>query len=228
MQHSLSRGPLVLLLALVWLVCQVPLAKAERTLTWEDLAPPLPDLMAPFAHLKEGQLFDLNELYNLNRWRDGAGVQASDSIKAGTTEQIKTLTDQLTGQGLDVPGLLKKMSDVMARYRRSQSMAVPALDGQEVRLPGYVLPLEFGGEAVSEFFLVPYVGACIHTPPPSANQIVLVKLQQSYKLNELYDAVWVTGRMKIVKNDRNLGYRDGIGKVASTYELEGLRIVPYE
>jgi hypothetical protein len=31
-------------------------------------------------------------------------------------------------------------------------------------MPGYPLPLELSGKEVTEFLLVPYVGACIHPP----------------------------------------------------------------
>ena len=45
-----------------------------------------------------------------------------------------------------------------------------------VRIPGYIVPLGFVGSAVAEGLLVPYVGACIHVPPPPANQIVFIQL----------------------------------------------------
>ena len=40
-------------------------------------------------------------------------------------------------------------------------------------------PLEEDSEGpVLEFFLVPYVGACIQVPPPPPNQIVYVKAER--------------------------------------------------
>ncbi|MEM6576141.1 MAG: DUF3299 domain-containing protein, partial [Pseudomonadota bacterium] len=48
---------------------------------------------------------------------------------------------------------------------------VPELDKQKVKLPGFVVPLESDEVGMmSEFFLVPYFGACIHVPPPPPNQ----------------------------------------------------------
>ena len=35
-------------------------------------------------------------------------------------------------------------------------------DGKTVRLPGYIVPLDYDGTGTKEFLLVPYVGACIH------------------------------------------------------------------
>ena len=67
------------------------------------------------------------------------------------------------------------------------------LDGRKVRLPGFVVPLDFDGTGTSEFLLVPYFGACIHVPPPPPNQIVYVTTQPGYPLNDVFDAVWVTG-----------------------------------
>lgn len=52
--------------------------------------------------------------------------------------------------------------------------AEPSLEGQKVRIAGFVVPLEYKGDEIHEFLLVPYFGACIHTPPPPANQIVHV------------------------------------------------------
>ncbi|MCP3850650.1 MAG: DUF3299 domain-containing protein [Gammaproteobacteria bacterium] len=71
------------------------------------------------------------------------------------------------------------------------------IDGQNIKLAGYILPLEYDGMSTSEFLLVPYFGACIHTPPPPANQTVYVKTEKPIEIDGLYDAVWVSGEIKI-------------------------------
>ena len=73
---------------------------------------------------------------------------------------------------------------------------VEALDGKRVRLGGYVVPLDFDATKVKEFLLVPFVGACIHVPPPPANQLVYVKSEQGFDVKGSFDPVWVTGRMQ--------------------------------
>jgi hypothetical protein len=69
------------------------------------------------------------------------------------------------------------------------------LNGQSVKLPGYLLPLDSDGETTSEFLLVPYFGACIHVPPPPANQTIYVKSSQPVKTEGLFDPVWVSGKI---------------------------------
>lgn len=66
-------------------------------------------------------------------------------------------------------------------------------NGKLVRLPGYIVPLEFDVTSVKTFILAPFVGACIHVPPPPANQLVLVTSETPYGITGLYDAVYVTG-----------------------------------
>ena len=70
---------------------------------------------------------------------------------------------------------------------------VGTLDGQQVRLPGFMVPLDFEDTEVSDFLLVPYFGACIHVPPPPSNQIVYVTTVAAYPMKELFEPVWVTG-----------------------------------
>jgi hypothetical protein len=79
----------------------------------------------------------------------------------------------------------------------------PALDGAEVRLAGFVVPLERAGNALREFLLVPYFGACIHVPPPPPNQIVLVRYPQGVALDDIYAPLWVSGTLQVepVSND---------------------------
>lgn len=72
---------------------------------------------------------------------------------------------------------------------------VAGLDGKRVRIGGYVVPLDFDARQVKEFLLVPFVGACIHVPPPPANQIVYVKSAKGYDVNATFDPVWVTGKL---------------------------------
>jgi hypothetical protein len=70
------------------------------------------------------------------------------------------------------------------------------LNDRLIRLPGYALPLSFEEVGVTEFLLVPYIGACVHVPPPPANQIVLVTTAKPTVFRELFAAVWVTGTLQ--------------------------------
>ncbi|MDH4983159.1 DUF3299 domain-containing protein [Hyphomicrobium sp. D-2] len=70
---------------------------------------------------------------------------------------------------------------------------VKELDGKRVRIGGYVVPLDFEATTIKEFLLVPFVGACIHVPPPPANQIIYVKAEEGFEIAGQFDPVWVTG-----------------------------------
>jgi hypothetical protein len=80
----------------------------------------------------------------------------------------------------------------------------PALNGVEVKIPGFIVPLEENKGEVTEFLLVPYFGACIHTPPPPANQILHVRPKQGAKFRAM-DTVWVSGKLQTVRNDSMMG-----------------------
>ncbi len=69
------------------------------------------------------------------------------------------------------------------------------LDGKLVKLPGYIIPLEVGADGVTQFVLVPYVGACIHVPPPPPNQLIFVTTEKPWPSDNLWDAVWVSGTL---------------------------------
>ncbi len=72
---------------------------------------------------------------------------------------------------------------------------VQSLHGKRVNLGGYVVPLDFDATTIKEFLLVPFVGACIHVPPPPPNQIVYVKAAKGFQIRSLFQPVYVTGRL---------------------------------
>jgi hypothetical protein len=92
-------------------------------------------------------------------------------------------------------------------------------DGKLVRLPGYVVPLDYDGTGVTTFILVPYVGACIHVPPPPANQLVLVTTDRPYEDPDLFEAVSVTGMFGASAT--------GTALAEIGYALEAERVEPY-
>ena len=70
------------------------------------------------------------------------------------------------------------------------------LNKKEIRLPGYITPIAFDGDNVTEFLFVPYRGACIHVPPPPANQIIYVKAAKGLKADRIWDPKWITGVLR--------------------------------
>lgn len=94
------------------------------------------------------------------------------------------------------------------------------LDGQHVRVPGFIVPLDDADTDGAEFLLVPYYGACVHTPPPPPNQMAFVQMvgNKSVKLG-LFDAVWLEGTLRITNYDSPYGQ---VG-----FKIEGINMKPY-
>ncbi len=93
------------------------------------------------------------------------------------------------------------------------------LKGLRVRLPGYVVPLDLVGDKLQDFLLVPYFGACIHSPPPPANQIVHITLKKPQGLRTM-DVVWVTGVLSLERQDTGMG--------VSGYAIQADAVEPYK
>lgn len=85
-------------------------------------------------------------------------------------------------------------------------------------MSGYLLPLEVDRGEVSEFLLVPFVGACIHVPPP--NQIVHVAFADSYSAESIYEPVTVTGSLSTSHGQVDLFLEDGNALIDRGYRLE--------
>ncbi|RKT43552.1 DUF3299 domain-containing protein [Thiocapsa rosea] len=115
----------------------------------------------------------------------------------------------------DDPRALELMDKLMALW--ADAPVVEELDGLRVRLPGFVVPLELDARRMSEFLLVPYYGACIHVPPPPANQTIHVVAPEGREyVGELFDTVWVTGTLRVIRSSSDLadaGYRIDVTEI---------------
>lgn len=93
------------------------------------------------------------------------------------------------------------------------------MDGQEVRIPGFMVPLEDDQKSVTTFLLVPTPQACIHVPPPPPNQMVLVEMSASQHTAVAYGPIWVYGKLSL-KSKRHM-YGE------SSFTMQGTSIEPY-
>ena len=207
------------------LFASTPLMAAEgpRTLGWDDLVPKSTPFDNAFNQLSMDQQIDVEALVAIrNLRRRGAISPVGDDA-----EEAVEIRHRLQKQGLDPTALVLAFDRLQSDIEQRNKMTVRALDGKMVRIPGYALPLEHAGTGVTEMLLVPYVGACIHVPPPPANQTLYVKLNQSYKADDLYEPVWITGRMKVRATNKSLNFVDGTAGVDTAYTVEEVIVTPY-
>ena len=108
-----------------------------------------------------------------------------------------------------------------ARQQAPNAPVVKSLDGQQVKLPGYIVPLEVSEEGrTTEFLLVPYYGACIHVPPPPSNQIVHIFSEMGVRVEDLYQPYWIEGKMQVKASSSELA--------DAGYQMEADKIYAYE
>lgn len=94
------------------------------------------------------------------------------------------------------------------RYQQAlvSTSVIPEMNGKFIRMPGYIVPLEYNDEKhVTQFFIVPFFGACIHVPPPPPNQIIYVNYPKGLKLDSIRAAYWFRGMLGISLTKNDLG-----------------------
>jgi hypothetical protein len=193
---------------------------AVDTIGWEGLVPPLDEAQDPFLLLSEEQQESLYDLWMV-RERIASGSKNLEDLE-------KKAVDNLASGGIDADQILRELEEFLAMVEENNFRLVQDLDGKIVRIPGYVLPTEFSGDKVVEFLLVPYVGACVHTPPPPANQMVHVKVNEGFTSEGLFAPVWVTGQITTAMTTQSLSLNDGTTEVAAGYQISASDIAPYE
>jgi hypothetical protein len=212
-----NKLPHLLFLACILLSRALP-ADEIRQLSWNDLIPAHLSSVDLMQNLDEDQkamaLWVINALENLPKQGTDNPTDYSEIEKA-----MPTLKDV----GIDIAELMKKRDQL-------RTSTVAELNGQRVAIPGYLLPLEVAGDRVHEFLLVPYVGACIHVPPPPPNQIVHVKVatKKGYKNQGLFAPVWATGELSVRKMTKELYLVDGSADIPIGYAMKAIRIEPYK
>lgn len=209
----------------VWLmVCWATLAAAAPVLElqWEDLAGKI-EFEDPFEKLTSEQIYHLYKYVQVAELKD----TDRSKITASMEEEARIAETTLREEGVDIEYLITISPEIQKKRLQSGSAVVPDLDGQKVKLPGYLLPLEFNQKKVTEFLLVPWVGACIHTPPPPPNQIVYVSLKKGYDGMEQFVPVWVTGEMQVRSSKKDLFLVDGEAGIETGYTLIAEKVSPY-
>ncbi|WP_204112793.1 DUF3299 domain-containing protein [Shimia biformata] len=197
-------------------------AGEDRAVYWDELVPPVTEEISnPFAELSQDQLRQLATLLTLE---DVPVEERTEEAK----QDIETIRSKLTSQGLDPDWLFEQRLIMMDARMSADARTNDDLLGQTVRIPGYVLPLDVRGDLVTEFLLVPTVGACIHTPPPPANQMVHVVYPEGFKVEGLYTPVWITGELRGESRVTEIRYVDGNGEVSVSYAMNANAVLPYQ
>ncbi len=210
------RYIMAFLLGLWLVVANAYPSVAQQAITWEDLQPQVTTLQNPYEHLSTKQVYDLSMLARLQHWLD----QNQDDAKGLEAEEIQRLRQQLGSQGLDVERLLTQVDQAQAYWQEQSQATNSALEGQSVELSGYALPLTWNShQQVTEFLLVPFVGACIHVPPPPPNQIVYVEPPTPVDPPGLFAPVSVTGHLRQQPANYELFRVDGSRLVDVSYAL---------
>ncbi len=112
--------------------------------------------------------------------------------------------------------------EIMEKIRKvwDEAPVVESLNGKRIRIPGFVVPLEGDGESIHEFLLVPYFGACIHVPPPPANQLIHVMPDKEIPARWNMVPVWVSGVLTVARFNSDMG--------SAGYQLRGIEVEEYK
>lgn len=209
--------PLITLLLCIYALPSYGMETKE--IQWDDLIPKLPPQDNPLVDLSEEEVGFIEYIIYLREFLPKEVTPENQQY----FDEVDEALPELNKKGIDVDKIIEER-----RYRNSAVNT--ELNNQIITLSGYLLPLDLSGNAVTDFLLVPYVGACIHTPPPPQNQIVhaISATPSSYEVEEMFKPVSVTGRLKVKSSSKELFLSDGSSDINIGYSLSVEKIEGYK
>ena len=200
------------------------LAETPDSLQWEDLIPETRIPENPIKRLSPDRWTEFEEVF----WVRTLDPEARQHVVPEILANAEIFERKLSGEGVDIDTMIADYAAWKTAVDQRGSVLVDSLDGKPIRMPGYLLPLDFSPDGQNDFLLVPYLGACIHVPPPPPNQIVFVQTTEPFVVRELYTPVWVTGQMSTKSSTRALFFVDGTADIDVGYALLADDVQPYE
>ncbi|WP_286133397.1 DUF3299 domain-containing protein [Colwellia sp. UCD-KL20] len=138
-------------------------------------------------------------------------------------EFLSGIEDQASNDNMSTLDQASPTDAEAKKYQQAleSTRVVETFNNKAIRLPGFIVPIETNEKKrVTQFFIVPYFGACLHMPPPPPNQIIYATSEKGIELTSLYDAFWFEGVLKIDTTDTMVG--------TSAYSMNPDKIYPYE
>ncbi|MDO6498949.1 DUF3299 domain-containing protein [Photobacterium sanguinicancri] len=188
------------------------------TIEWQSLRPETAQNPITLPDLSDEERLQLQRVFTLMQ---SSGLQ--------DTDRIALVKKQLKSKGIDVDELLELRRLYIQAQKKSAEAITTAFDGKNVRIPGFLVPIEFSDAMVTtDFLLVPVAGACIHMPPPPANQIVRISFPEGYKVKNVQYPVWVEGVIASSVKSEDVYIVDGTSNITMGYSLNASKVVDYE
>lgn len=185
-------------------------AENVQEIEWKDLIPQQHRKEDPLAHMSEEERDKVEWIIYL---RQNLPEEITEKDQEFYDEMVEALP-QLKKKGIDVDKI------IYLRKIRENTLNTE-LDGKRIRLAGYLLPLDLSGMETRDFLLVPYVGACIHVPPPPKNQIIYAQTVKpiKYNMNDLFKPTWAVGQLSTESLSKELYLGDGSADINIGYKM---------
>lgn len=187
-----------------------------QKLDWQVLAPSINEQEVSLPNVTEAQKRLLASV-----------IQYQNSPDSAASTKVKAARELLTQQGIDVDAALDARARYMSLAQRKAESLNTEVNGKQVSMSGFVVPTKFNGVKATEFLLLPYAGACIHMPPPAANQIIKLRYPPGFEVENVQFPVIVSGTINADKQTELVQLVDGKMNVTMGYAMEALTIDKY-
>lgn len=198
-------------------------AEQPIPITFNDLQGKVAPYKNPFEHLTEEQLYNLSVYAQISEMQSVVPERVTESMQIDAQLAKETLLKDK----IDIEDMLAKGKVISELHREAALATNPLLADRKIQMGGYMLALEFDNGLVSEFLLVPTIGACSHKAVPPANQILLVTTSKPVEVGPAYEAVLVTGTLRINQQQKDLYLVDGDKRIDMAYLIEEAIVAPY-
>lgn len=210
----------ICLVLIAALLSGLALATEVKVMKWQQLQPDNPALRKKITSMSQEQKARLMRAIQQQELK-----QQLDN-KLVKTENL-TSTDHVLLKD-DLKDMKPLIQEIETFEKKRVGEMIPSLQGQVIELSGYLLPLKLKGKLVTEFLLVPVIGACIHVPAPPPNQMMVVQYPAGFPQGDLFAPVTVVGKVAIKSTKANLALADGAADVEVGYQMLASEVREYK
>jgi len=213
----------LLLIPLLLSIFSVAQATETIQISFADLQGQVEPYKDPFKDLTGDQLYNLSIYARISEMQKVVPERITEEM----IDEAKKAKAQLVAEKVDIEYLFEQRLIIMEKRKAAAMQTNGLLADKNIEMGGYMLALNFDDGKVSEFLLVPTIGACSHKPVPAPNQLVFVKLDKAVKAGSAYMPIKATGKLRITAQSKELYLVDGQKKIEMSYRLDNATIEPY-